>query len=83
MIRFESLFYGLKALAYGLPISIAVSLLLHRMQADVFEIGFSLPWASYGIAVVLIFIIVGSTMLYSSAKVKKENIIDALKEEIM
>ncbi|MEA4925346.1 MAG: FtsX-like permease family protein [Syntrophomonadaceae bacterium] len=83
MIRFESIFYGLKALLYGLPISIAVSLLLHGTQADVFEVGFSLPWASYGVAVVLIFVIVGTTMLYSSAKIKKENIIDALRAEIM
>jgi len=83
MIRFESVFYGLKALLYGLPISLAVSLLLHGMQSDVFELGFPLPWASYGAAIVLIFIIVGATMLYSSAKVKKENIIDALKIENM
>jgi putative ABC transport system permease protein len=83
MIRFESFFYGLNALLYGLPISVAVSLLLHQLQTDVFEIVFSLPWASYGVAIVLIFIIVGATMLYSSAKIKKENIIDALKTETM
>ncbi len=83
MIRFESVFYGLKALLYGLPISVAVSLLLYNIQSDVFEFGLSLPWASYGVAIVLIFIIVGATMLYSSAKIKKENIIDALKAEIM
>lgn len=83
MIRFESIFYGLKALLYGLPISLAVTLLLYKMQSDVFDTGFSLPWASYAVAIVLIFIIVGATMLYSSAKVKKENIIDALKAEIM
>lgn len=83
MVRFESIFYGLKALLYGIPISIAVALLLHGMQSGVFDIGFSLPWASYAAAVMLIFIIVGATMLYSSAKVKKENIIDALKAEIM
>jgi putative ABC transport system permease protein len=83
MIRFESIFYGLKALLYGLPISLAVTLLLHGMQTDVFDVGFSLPWASYGVAVVLIFIIVGASMLYSSAKVKKENIIDALKADVM
>ena len=81
MIRFESIFYGLKALLYGIPLSLAVTLLLHRMQADVFDVGFSLPWASYVVAIVLIFIIVGATMLYSSTKVKKENIIDALKAE--
>ena len=83
MIRFESVFYGLKALLYGLPISLAVSLLLHNMQADVFDIAFSLPWKNYCVAVAMIFIIVGSTMLYSSAKIKKENIIDALKTENM
>lgn len=80
MIHFESVFYGLKALLYGLPISLAITLLLHHTQSDVLDIGFSLPWASYGLAVVLIFIIVGATMLYSSAKIKKENIIEALKD---
>ena len=83
MIRFESVFYGLKALLYGIPISIAVSLLLYNIGSDTFAFDFSLPWASYGAAVVLIFVIVGATMLYSSAKIKKENIIDALKAEIM
>lgn len=83
MIRFESIFYGLKALLYGLPISVAVSLLLYNIGSDVFTFTLSLPWASYGAAVVLIFVIVGVTMLYSSAKIKKENIIDALKAEIM
>jgi ABC-type transport system, involved in lipoprotein release, permease component len=83
MIRFESVFYGLKALLYGLPISVAVSLLLNNIQSDVFEFGLSLPWASYAMAIVLIFVIVGATMFYSSAKIKKENIIDALKAEIM
>jgi len=83
MIRFESLFYGLKALLYGIPISVAIALLLYRLEEGAIEIGFSLPWVSYGVAVALIFIIVGSTMLYSSAKVKRENIVDALKTEAM
>ncbi len=83
MIRFESIFYGLKALLYGIPISAGISLLLHNIGSEVFEFGFSLPWASYGAAIVLILVIVGATMLYSSSKVRKENIIDALKTEIM
>ncbi|MFA6308844.1 MAG: FtsX-like permease family protein [Clostridia bacterium] len=83
MIRFESIFYGLKGLLYGLPISAGIGILLYKIQGSSFEFGFSLPWASYGVAIVLIFIIVMSTMLYSSAKMKKENIIDALKDENM
>ncbi len=79
MIRFESIFYGLKSLMFGLPISIGISFFLHRMEEDVYEVGFALPWKSYLAAIVLIFVIVGVTMLYSTSKVKKENIIDALK----
>jgi putative ABC transport system permease protein len=47
----------------------------------VLDTQFTLPWGSYGFAVALIFIIVLVTMWYSSSKIKKENILDALKEE--
>jgi putative ABC transport system permease protein len=81
MIRFESIFYGLKALLYGLPISVAVAFLLYYFQESTLQFEFSLPWLSYAVAIALIFVIVTSTMLYSSSKIKNENIIDALKEE--
>ncbi len=81
MIRFESIFYGLKGLLYGLPISVAVAFLLFGMQQSVLTSTFTLPWVSYGVAVLMILVIVFSTMLYSTSKIKKENILDALKEE--
>ncbi len=81
MIRFESVFYGLKGLLYGLPISVGVAYLLFGMQRSVLESAFTLPWANYGFAVAMILIIVLVTMWYSSSKIKKENILDALKEE--
>ncbi len=81
MIRFESIFYGLKALLYGLPISIGIACLLHHMQQSVLMSAFTLPWKSYAFAIGMILIIVFTTMLYSTGKIKHENIIDALKEE--
>ncbi len=81
MIRFESIFYGLKALLFGLPISMAISYLLFRTQQSVLISGFTLPWQSYGFAVLMLLVIVFSTMLYSTHRIKKENIIDALKDE--
>lgn len=81
MVRFESIFYGLKALLFGLPISVAISYLLYQMQQSVLVSGFTLPWESYGFAVLMLLVIVFSTMLYSTHKIKKENIIDALKDE--
>lgn len=81
MIRFESIFYGLKSLGYGLPISAGIGFSLYMMQRDVFDFGFIIPWKSYLSAVVLIFLIVAITMFYAIGKIKKENIIDALKME--
>ncbi|WP_338030326.1 ABC transporter permease [Fervidibacillus albus] len=81
MIRYESMFYGIKALAYGLPISIAIMLLMHRAMIESFMFPFRLPWVNLGIVVGSVFLIVTLIMLYSSGKMKKDNIIDALKQE--
>lgn len=81
MINYESIFYGIKSLLYGLPISIVVMYLIFRSMMSSFSYGFALPWMSILYVIVAVFIIVSSAMLYSSSKVKKENIIDALKQE--
>ena len=78
MIRYESLFYGLKALLWGLPISFGIGLLLNRIASSSVDGSFVFPWQYYLTAVVLLFVIVVSTMLYASAKIKRENIVDAL-----
>lgn len=81
MIYYESLFYGIKSLLYGLPISIGIMYLIYHSMSEAFEYPFRLPWGSVIGVIVAVFFIVASAMLYSSAKVKKENIIDALKQE--
>ena len=81
MINYESLFYGIKALLYGLPISLVTSYLLYRAMGNSFEFNFALPWGSVIGAIIAVFVIVGLSMLYSSSKIKKENIIDVLKNE--
>ncbi|WP_271810883.1 ABC transporter permease [Clostridium beijerinckii] len=81
MINYESIFYGIKSLAYGLPLSIGIMYLIHRIIMGKFDFDFIIPWVSILSAVVSVFIIVGVAMLYSSSRVKKENIIDALKSE--
>lgn len=81
MIRYESIFYGLKALLYGLPISIGLMYLMHLALSEGFQFPFSPPWMHIGIVIIAVFLIVSVSMMYSSAKIKKENIIDALKQE--
>ncbi len=81
MINYESIFYGIKSLAYGLPISGLVMFLIYRTMSESFEYGFKVPWLSVLVVIVSVFLIVGSAMLYSSSKVRKETIIDGLKQE--
>jgi putative ABC transport system permease protein len=83
MLRFESIFYGIKALLYGIPISIGAMYLMHGGLTYAFVYPFEIPWSNIIIAVISVFLIVGMSMLYSSSKVKKENIIDALKNSAL
>ncbi|MCM3340686.1 hypothetical protein M3650_19145 [Paenibacillus sp. MER TA 81-3] len=50
-------------------------------KVTIAAIEFTFSWVSILSVIAAVFVIVGSAMLYSSAKVKKENIIDALKQE--
>ncbi|WP_334072595.1 ABC transporter permease [Paenibacillus sp. A14] len=81
MMNYESIFYGVKSLLFGLPASFVVMVLIYRAFANKFSYGFTLPWMSILSVIVAVFVIVGSAMVYSGAKIKKENIIDALKQE--
>lgn len=81
MIRYESIFYGIKALLYGIPISIGTIYLVYIALRSNFDFPFFLPWVNIGIAVISVFAIIGSTMLYAVRKTKKDNIIDTLKNE--
>lgn len=81
MINYESIFYGLKALLYGLPAGILVSIWLYNSFGHAFQFAFTLPWTEIAVCSVAVLAIVSATMLHASARLKNENIIDALKEE--
>ncbi|MTI95762.1 MAG: ABC transporter permease [Firmicutes bacterium] len=83
MIRYESVFYGIKALLFGLPIGFGINYLLYMAMSEGFLFAFTMPWQSYIVVVVAVFAVVFTTMLYASARIKKENIIDALRDENM
>lgn len=83
MIRYESIFYGLKALLYGLPISVVLMVIIHKTLMAKFSFEFEMPWINIIIAVASVFVIVSMTMLYASSKVKRDNIIEVLRQEII
>lgn len=81
MVMLESVFYGLKALVFALPISVLISVLMNKTVASN-AIPFELDWQLYLAVILAVFVIVGLSMLYSVSKLKNDSIIETLKEEI-
>ena len=82
MLRFESLFFGLKSLFYAIPVSLGVIFLMYLSMRGTVELGTILiPWKSIFLAVILDFLVIAISMSYATKKVKKDNILDAIREE--
>ena len=77
ILFFESLFFGLKSLIYAIPVSIGVTGRIHYALADMMSIStIIIPWKYIIISIVSVFVIVLLTMMYSTSKIKKHNIIE-------
>ncbi len=81
MMVLESAFYAIKALIFALPISILIGLAMTKILASV-SIPFTVNIPLYLCVIAVVFAIVGVTMLYSVHKLKNDNIVETLKEEI-
>ena len=81
MLNFECIFYGLKALLYGLPVSVGITYLIYKSINHGVEMPFYLPVSSMVISSLSVFLVVFVSMLYSMSKIRNENILDALKSE--
>lgn len=85
MMRFECVLYGLRTLLFGLPAAGILSWAVYRgfVLGGAEDIGFRFPWGSMGISVLGVFLVISATMLYAVHRVKEENIIDALRDDLM
>lgn len=81
MLNFECLLYGCKALLYGLPVALFFAWLINQSINFGVTLDFTLPWRAIGISVFCVFFVVFVSMLFSMAKINKDNPIDALKNE--
>ncbi|MBD5637157.1 ABC transporter permease [Clostridium botulinum] len=85
MMNFECVFYGMRTLLFGLPIAGIISWLIYKGFVTVERMenfDFVFPWGSMAISVFSVLFIVFITMLYATRKIKKENIIDALRDDM-
>lgn len=81
MVCLESVFYGLRALAFGLPISALLSFAM-VMAVGEDTVKFEINWILYGAVILAVFAIIGFSMLYSVSKLKNDSIVGTLNEDI-
>lgn len=81
MLYYESLFYGLTALLYGLPIGIALSVFIYMQFDGVSTFAFTLPWGAILASIAGVLAIVFVTMMISGAMIRNDNIVDTIKDQ--
>ena len=81
MIRCESAFYGLKAVAWGLAGSVVAVFLMWKAVGQSFSLPFQLPWVQMLIGVAAVFLLVALTMAYSVHKIRNDSIVEDLRLE--
>ena len=81
MMSYECLSYGSSALVWGLPISLGMSLLIYEIDRGVSFTGYTPPWGAATVAVICVFAVVFATMLYATAKLRKEDPVTAIRME--
>jgi len=85
MMNFECVFYGMRTLLFGLPIAGVISWLIYAVLVTVERMDnfdFVFPWESMAISVFSVLFIVFITMRYAISQIKRENIIDALRDDM-
>lgn len=81
MMNLECILYGCKGLFFGLIVATGVTYLIYQALSNELVFSFYIPWYSIAIAVGSVFVVVFATMLYAMSKIKKDNVVETLKQE--
>lgn len=81
MMIHECLIYGVRALLWGLPLGIALSVGIQKVFNGTLGGTVTMPWGAILIVAVCVFAVVFSSMTYAVAKLRKDNPIEAVRTE--
>ena len=81
MLNYECLIYGGRSLAIGLPISFIFSFFIHYVINQMVHVDYFIPYISVLFAIAMVFVVVFITMLYTTRKIRRNNVIEELRIE--
>ena len=81
MLNYECVIFGFRGLLWGLPAAFLMTYVIYRVTESAVQQSFYIPWYSVVIAAGSVFAVVFATMMYAAGVIRKDNPIDALKQE--
>ena len=81
MLNYECLIYGGRSLAIGLPISFIFSFFIYHVINQMVQVDYFIPYISVLLAITMVFVVVFITMLYTTRKIRRNNVIEELRIE--
>ena len=81
MMNYECAFYGVKGLVFGMIMAVLLTYAMYRVMGNGFNVGFYIPIQSIVVVIASIFAVVFSSMIYTMKKIKKDNVIETLRNE--
>ena len=81
MIRLETLFMGVKALFFGVPIGIGLSYVIYHFLSEESGLPYKLPILAIIISIAVVFILISLIMKYSMSKINRQNTIETIRNE--
>ena len=81
MISLESVFYSVKSLLFGIPIGLLGGWIIKLIYSQRQPLDYQFPWLAILISVAAVGLAVWMIMRYSIAKVRKQNIIETIRNE--
>ncbi len=80
MISLETVLYGVRSLVVGIPLSLLLS--YYMTKAANSEMAFEVNIFTYLVVIAAVFVIIGTSMIMSVSRIKNDEIIEVLKEDI-
>ena len=81
MMSYECMLYGLKSLLWGIPVSLLLSYFMYRAVGIGMDTPYLFPWQGILTSAVNVFLVVFISMLYAMRKMKRDNPLEALRNE--
>ena len=81
MMVYETMFYGIKAVAYGVPLGILCMFIMNLMFGQSFGFAFQVSWFNVLCIIIGVFLLLMIAMWYAISKIRKDNIVETIRNE--